>query len=48
MVIFCTGSEFFCRSQLDTLMQHSPYRGRRSIYAENTAVTTGNMIAVDA
>ncbi|MDE6705491.1 MAG: flagellar protein FlgN [Treponemataceae bacterium] len=36
------------RSQLDTLMQHSPYRGRRSIYAENTAVATGNMIAVDA
>lgn len=36
------------RSQLDTLTRQSPYRGRRSVYAENTAVAPGNMIAVDA
>ena len=36
------------RAQLDNLMQNNPYRGRRSIYAENTAVATGNMVAVEA
>ena len=36
------------RAQLDTLMQNNPYRGRRSVYAENAVVMPGNMVAVEA